>query len=150
MNDFFGSDLRRIEVLIYESCEIHFSRLFCRCERIRTMKVSKSIITIIVLLVMTFLVMGATNLNGSREDSIAQLKARINSLEKRVAGLEKKLQTRPVKRSSTSRSASRSPREKSLPRGWRRKEFNGIPYYIVPIGQKQSRSSQRNSTKSRR
>jgi hypothetical protein len=129
---------------------MYFSRLFCRCERARTMKTSKSIAAIIVLLIITFLVMGATDLNCCSDDSIAQLKARVSSLEQRVDCLEKKLQTSAVKRSSTNSRSPNPPRDKSLPRGWHRKEFNGVPYYLVPLVQKQSRSHQRSSTKSRR
>ena len=132
------------------------------------MKTSKSIIAVGALLVITFLVMGATDFSHNRDDSIAQLKARISSLEKRIEALEKKLQTSTIKRSSETRgtsrpsreqglprsSATRRPsrpsREQGLPRDWRKKEFNGVPYYIVPLNQKQSRSRQRSSTKSSR
>ena len=128
------------------------------------MKTSKSIAAVVVLLIITFLVMGATDLNQCRDDSIAQLKARISSLEQRVEGLEKKLQTSATKRSSAmarpsrpsrerssaTRRPSSPPRGQSLPRGWRRKEFNGIPYYLVPLDQKQTRPSQRSSSKTHR
>jgi hypothetical protein len=118
------------------------------------MKTSKSIAAVVFLLITTFLVMGSTDLNHTGDDSIAQLKARSSSLEKRVEELEKKLQTNTAKRSSVRRSVTRRPlgpsRDQSLPRSWRRKEFNGIPYYIVPLGQKQSLSSRRSSSKSRR
>jgi hypothetical protein len=51
--------------------------------------------------------------------------------------------TRPSRPSNPSR-------ERSLPRGWRRKEFNGIPYYLVPLDQNQTRPSRRSSSKTRR
>ncbi|MHC4586389.1 MAG: hypothetical protein ACYS3N_17805 [Planctomycetota bacterium] len=114
------------------------------------MKTSKSIAAVVIILIITFLVMGATDLNHSRDNSIAQLKARISSLEQRVEGLEKKLQTSATKRSSVTTRPSRPSREQTLPRGWRRKEFNGVPYYLVPLGQKQSRPSRRSSSKTRR
>ncbi|MCP4608015.1 MAG: hypothetical protein GY845_04800 [Planctomycetes bacterium] len=128
------------------------------------MKTSKSIAAVVVLVIITFLVMGAADLNHCPDDSIAQLKARISSLEQRVEGLEKKLQTsttnrssltrRPSspsrERSSVTRRPSSPPRGQSLPRGWRRKEFNGIPYYLVPLGQKQTRPSRRSSSKAHR
>ena len=114
------------------------------------MKTSKSIAAVVVLLIITFLVMGATDLNHCKDDSIAQLKARISSLEQRVEGLEKKLQTSATKRSSVTRRPSSPSRNQSLPRGWRRKEFNGVPYYLVPLEQKQTRPSQRSSSKTRR
>ena len=128
------------------------------------MKTSKSIAAVVVLLIIMFLVMGATDLNHCPDDSIAQLKARIISLEQRVEDLEKKLQTSATKRSPAMTRPSRPSRERSsatrrpsspspgqsLPRGWRRKEFNGIPYYIVPLGQKQTRPGWRSSSKTRR
>ena len=100
--------------------------------------------------IIVFLVMGATDPSHGRDYSITQLKARISSLERRVESLEKKLQTSTVKRSSAARRLPGPPRDQSLPRGWRRKEFNGIPYYLVPLDQKQSRSAQRSSPKTRR
>ena len=127
-----------------------FSRLFCRYERTKKMKMSKSIAAVVFLLIITFLVMGATDRNHSRDDSIAQLKARISSLEQRVEGLEKKLQTSTIKRNSVTKRLPGPSRDQSLPRGWRRKEFNGAPFYLGPLDQKLSRSSQRSSSKSRR
>ena len=114
------------------------------------MKVPISIAAVVVLLVTTFLVMGAAGPNQARDDSISKLKARISSLERRVDSLEKKLQTRPARIGSAIRRPSNPPRVPSLPKGWRRKEFNGMPYYLVPLNQEQSRSSQRSSLKSRR
>ena len=54
------------------------------------MKTSKSI-AVVFLLFITFLIMGSTDLNHFRDDSIAQLKARLSSLEQRVEELENKL-----------------------------------------------------------
>jgi hypothetical protein len=110
------------------------------------MKTSKSIAAVVVLLIITFLVMGATDLNHCRDDSIEQLKARISSLEQRVEGLEKKLRSS----GSVTRRPSSPSRDQSLPKGWRRKEFNGVPYYLVPLEQKQTRPSRRSSSKTRR
>ena len=132
------------------SFETYFSRPVGTCERRGTMKVPVSIAGVIVLLIMAFLVMGATDPNHSRDDLIARLRARISSLERRVEGLEEKLRTSTVTRSSAPRRPSSPPRAQSLPRGSRRREFNGVPYYLVPLGQKQSRSRQRSSPKSRR
>ena len=62
-------------------CEMHFSRPVGTCERRGTMKVPVSIAAVVVLLIMAFLVMGATDPNHSRDESIARLGARISSLE---------------------------------------------------------------------
>jgi hypothetical protein len=110
------------------------------------MKAPLSIAAVAALLVTTFLVMGAAGPHPE-DDSISALKARISSLEQRVDNLEKKLQTRPVRTSSAIRRPSRPPRKWSPPKRWRRKEFNGIPYYLVPLNQNQSRSRQRSSRK---
>jgi hypothetical protein len=113
------------------------------------MKTPVSITTVVALVVMVLLVMGATDPDRSRDDSIARLEARIRSLERRVASLEKKLRASTVEPGISvrrlpipprSRSLPSPPPSQSLPEGWRRREFNGIPYYLVPLGQKQSRS----------
>jgi hypothetical protein len=135
--------------LIHGSFEMFFSDVCYVDAKGLKMKTSKSIAAVVVLLIITFLVMGATDLNHCKDDSIAQLKARISSLEQRVEGLEKKLQTSATKRSSVTRRPSSSSRDQSLPRGWRRKEFNGVPYYLVPLDQKQIRPHQRSSSKTR-
>lgn len=114
------------------------------------MKGRISIAAVVVLLVIAFLSMGATDPDHDRGDSIAQLRARIGSLERRVGGLEKKLQTSTAKTSSTTIRPSSPPRDQSLPKGWRRREFNGVPYYLVPLDQRQGRSRQRSSAENRR
>ena len=114
------------------------------------MKALISITAVVVLLIMAFLVMGATNPHHSRNDSITQLKARISSLERRVASLEKKLRTNTASRSSAIRRPSSPPRNQSIPRDWRRKEFNGFPYYLIPLDLKQSRPRPRSAQKSHR
>ena len=110
------------------------------------MKVLVTTATVAVLLVTAFLVMGAANprhSKDSRVDSITLLKARISSLEKRVESLEKRLQISTARRSAPSvrPPAPRTPQ--SLPKGWQRKEFNGVPYYLIPLEQKQSRPARR-------
>ena len=149
--EWLGSVAEADEPTLYNSSfEMYFSRPVGTYERRYTMKVPVSIAAVVVLLIIAFLVMGATDPSHGRDDSITQLKARISSLERRVESLEKKLQTSTVKRSSAARRLPGPPRDQSLPRGWRRKEFNGVPYYLVPLDQKQSRSAQRSSPKTRR
>ena len=112
------------------------------------MKAPISIAAVVVLLVTTFLVMGAADPDRDRDDSIAQLKARISFLERRVDSLEKKLQTNIVRRSPTTIRPSVPPRDQSPPGDWRRKVFDATPYFIVRSAQVQSRSSRRISPKS--
>ena len=112
------------------------------------MKTPISIAAVVVLLVTTFLVMGAAGPNQDRDDSISELKVRINSLERRVDSLEKKLQTNILRRSPTTKRPSSPPRDQSPPGDWRRKGFDATPYFIVRSAQVQSRSSRRISPKS--
>ncbi|MHC4580925.1 MAG: hypothetical protein ACYS14_05670 [Planctomycetota bacterium] len=114
------------------------------------MKTPVSIATVVVLLIMTFLIMGATNPNRSRDESIARLRARISSMERRIERLEKRLQTSTVRPSPAPRRPSRPPRAQSLPKGSQRRQFNGMPYYLVPLGQKQSKACRPSSVKTRR
>ena len=114
------------------------------------MKAPVSIAAVVVLLIMAFLVMGAADPNHSRDDSIARLRARISSLERRVEALDKRLRTSTVKPGPAPRRPSGPPRAQILPKGSLRRQFNGVPYYLVPLGQKQSRTRQRSSAKTRR
>jgi len=97
----------------------------------------------VVVLIMAFLAMGATDPVHSDEDSIARLKDRVNSLEQRVQALESKLQSIAAKPKAATRRPARPLRDRSRPKGWRRKEFNGVPYYIIPVERKPSQSTQR-------
>ena len=110
------------------------------------MKVLVTTAAVAAVLVTAFLVMGAANprhSKDSRDDTIIMLKARISALERRVESLEKRLRISTARRSAPSvrRPATRTPQ--SLPKGWRRKEFNGAAYYLIPLEQKQSRPAQR-------
>lgn len=97
------------------------------------MKASIPIVIAAVVLVVACLALGSPAPDRERDDVIARLEQRIDTLERRVEMLEKKLHAAPVgRRSSTTRPARPSVRP-SHPRGWRRKEFNGIPYYVIPL-----------------
>ena len=72
---------------------------------------------------------------------IEQLKKQIEALSRRVESLEKRLkdsQTIVLPRNRMMPPMTIDPnsllRQRSTPRGWRRFEFNGMPYYMVPIG----------------
>jgi hypothetical protein len=67
---------------------------------------------------------------------IAQLQRRVEALEKRLA--ERQRPSRPIEPPSLVLPRSSRPPRQSRP-GWQRREFNGVPYYIIPIEQ-QSRS----------
>ena len=110
------------------------------------MKVLVTMAAVAAVLITTFLVMGAANprhSKDSKDDPIILLKARISSLERRVENLEKRLRISTARRSAPDvrRPVPRLPQ--SPPRGWRRKEFNGVPYYLIPLEQKHSRPARR-------
>jgi len=110
------------------------------------MKVLLTMAAVAVLLITAFLVMGAANprhSKDSRVDSITLLKARISSLERRVESFEKRLRINTARRSSPSVRPPTPRPPQSLPKGWRRKEFNGVPYYLIPLEQKHSRPARR-------
>ena len=114
------------------------------------MRAPVSITAVVVLMTTALMVMGAADPNRSRDDSIARLRARISSLERRVEGLERKLQTIATRPIPAPVGPSRPPRAQSLPKGSQRRWFNGVPYHLVPLSQKQSRACQPRSVKTRR
>jgi len=58
---------------------------------------------------------------------IEELKKQVNALEQRVATLESRLEKLTLAIPQT------FPNLKQLPKGWEKREFNGMKYYIVPI-----------------
>lgn len=66
------------------------------------------------------------------EAIVEGLTNKIVALEKRIEMLEESQQTPFVNPYIIT-----MPR--SVPEGWREREFNGIPFYIVPLGEEQSK-----------
>lgn len=74
---------------------------------------------------------------------IAGLKKQISSLEERIKSLEKRLENSTIIRFDIpphlDKPIIKTPemflRHKHLPKGWIQREFNGIPYYIIPLSQ---------------
>jgi len=66
-------------------------------------------------------------------DQIAKLLVRVAALEKRVAELEKRQPMVVVPQPTVPRAQTPSLPKRPLPDGWQQREFNGIPYYIVPL-----------------
>jgi uncharacterized coiled-coil protein SlyX len=60
---------------------------------------------------------------------IEELKKQVGALEQRIATLESKLQKLTLAIPQT------FPDLKQLPKGWEKREFNGLRYYIIPIEQ---------------
>jgi len=66
-------------------------------------------------------------------NQIEQLLDRVATLEKRVAELEKRQPMVVVPRPTSPVARPPSLRNRPLPEGWQQREFNGVPYYIVPL-----------------
>jgi len=60
---------------------------------------------------------------------IEELKKQVGALEQRIATLENKLKKLTLAIPQT------FPDLKQLPKGWEKREFNGLKYYIIPIEQ---------------
>ena len=60
---------------------------------------------------------------------IEELKKQVGALEQRIAILEGKLQKLTLSIPQTFLDL------KQLPKGWEKREFNGLKYYIIPIEQ---------------
>jgi hypothetical protein len=114
------------------------------------MKTATSIAAAAVVLVVALLAMGASDPTGDGDDSIAQLRERVGALERRVEALEKQGRGKPATVRPATRKPSRSSGERSLREGWRRREFNGVPYYVIPVDGKQGRSHRQSALRGRR
>ena len=104
----------------------------------------------VVVLVGGLLAMGAGDAKREGGDSIAQLRERVRALERRVENLEKQLSGKLPTRRPVMRRSSRPSRDGGVPEGWRRREFNGVPYYVIPVGEKEGRSHRRSALRGRR
>jgi hypothetical protein len=67
-----------------------------------------------------------------RTFSLEDLQKKVIALEEQVAGLEAKLQKLAVSIPQA------FPNLKTLPEGWSRFEFNGQPFYVIPLNEKKS------------
>lgn len=96
----------------------------------------------VAILIMAFLAMGATDPEHQRDD-FRQLMDRVSSLERRVQTLESRLQSIVEKTKPPRTRPANPPRDHSRPNGRRRREFNGVPYYVIPVEQESTRSTSR-------
>jgi hypothetical protein len=77
--------------------------------------------------------MAANEPQSPKPSELEDLKDRVKALEDKVATLEKQLRVGPrVPRTPT---LPQLPRGRQVPEGWLPREFNGIPYYVIPIEQ---------------
>jgi hypothetical protein len=71
----------------------------------------------------------------------AALKEQIRALEKRVEVLEERLRQQPPAGAFAIPPATKP--TLALPKGWQQRDFNGMPYYLVPAQEAQVAPAQR-------
>ncbi len=84
-----------------------------------------------ILMPLTLLALGAkAETSESVEAELKSLKSQVKSLEQRVKTLETQLADRTLKYLQPT-----IPQMPQAPKGWRKRQFNGIPYYVIPLQQ---------------
>jgi len=82
------------------------------------------------LVLVSVAAVGFAALQGREDDPAKQ----VESLKKQVAALEERVEKLEAALKKPTVSIPQGfPELKQLPHGWLRREFNGIPYYIIPI-----------------
>ncbi|MBD3178483.1 MAG: hypothetical protein GF417_02205 [Candidatus Latescibacteria bacterium] len=85
--------------------------------------------------------------SGEEEHNTEQFLARISSLEEKVESLERRVLTLEARQHETLTNIvvpERWPEMESIPPGWEQREFNGMPYYMVPVQRDSNRSAEPN------
>lgn len=89
------------------------------------------LIGLTILMPLTLLALGATeDSNDNVKAELKSLKSQVASLEKRVNMLENQMADRTLKYLQPT-----IPQTPQVPKEWRKKQFNGIPYYVIPLKQ---------------
>lgn len=84
-----------------------------------------------ILMPLTLLALGAkTESNENVEAELKSLKSQVASLEKRVKTLETQMADGTLKYLQPT-----IPQMPQAPQEWRKRQFNGIPYYVIPLQQ---------------
>lgn len=89
----------------------------------------------IIVVIFVIFAVAIAYATGSREDKeqseVVLLKKRVAILEKKVDSLEKRLSEK--EQSLKLVIPPKFPEMQPLPEGWQQREFNGLPYYLVPL-----------------
>ncbi len=86
------------------------------------------LIGLTIVMPLTLLALGATNESSeSMQAELKSLKSQVESLEKRVISLETQMADRTLKYFQ--------PTIPQMPKEWRKRQFNGIPYHVIPLQQ---------------
>jgi hypothetical protein len=90
------------------------------------------VIGLTILMPLTLLALGATtDSNDNVKAELKSLKSQVEALEKRVITLETQMADRTLKYLQPI-----IPQTPQVPKEWRKRQFNGIPYYVIPLQQK--------------
>lgn len=90
------------------------------------------LIGLVILMPLTLLALGAkTESSESIQAELKSLRSQVESLEKRIAQLE----IQSLKDKVTKDYPGIIPQMPQAPKGWRKRQFNGIPYYAIPLQQ---------------
>ena len=90
------------------------------------------LITLAILMPLTLFTLGATaESDESLQAELISLRSKVESLEQRVATLETQQADRMLKDFQPA-----LPQMPQTLRGWQRRQFNGMSYYVIPLQQK--------------
>jgi len=90
------------------------------------------LIGLVILIPLTLLASGAkTESCENIQAELKSLRSQVESLEKRVTTLETQIADRAFK--DLPLIMPRTPQMPQVPKGWRKRQFNGIPYYVIPL-----------------
>ena len=90
------------------------------------------LIGLVLLMPLALIALGATEeSNESMQAELKSLKSRIEFLETRVQTLETQMADKTLQYIQPA-----IPQRQQVPKGWLKNQFNGIPYYVIPLQQK--------------
>jgi cell division protein FtsB len=111
--------------------EMYYLQFDTNKERSRRMKRFLLLIGLAILMPLTVLALGAkTEPDESVEAELKSLKSQVEFLETRVQTLETQMADKTLKDLPFT-----IPQRPQVPKGWRKRQFNGIPYYVIPLQQ---------------
>jgi hypothetical protein len=99
----------------------------------QTMKTPIAIVVIVCCVLGGVWAVAASEQQSPKPSELEALKDRVKALEEKVATLENQLRVSP--RMPRTPGLPQLPRGRRVPDGWLPREFNGIPYYVIPIEQ---------------
>jgi hypothetical protein len=109
------------------------------------------LISLAILVPLTLFALGAKDTpSKSIEVELKSLRSQVASLEERVEKLENQLKVGKVIKDYSVTIPQTFPHMPQVPKGWQKREFNGIPYYVIPLQQISNKSLQQTRDNTRR